>query len=222
MICRVCSSPDTRPLWKDSDGFQWHRCVTCGSDTSEAVYEPDRYGREYITTLLGEEGNDPPANHEHNADLFPEGKPGRTFLDVGTGHGASQDVMRRRGWATIGWDVSAAGRPPGTIVSESFRADLFARPFDAVLAREVLEHVQHPCVLLQELRAATAPDGILQLTTPRPIDRGDEWRVYQWSHLAVWSPESLVPALQEAGFEVIQSILWELGQRHVCRAFPTC
>lgn len=217
MICRVCSSPDTRPLWRDRDGFPWYRCATCGSDTSEAEYQPGRYGRDYVTVLIGEEGDDPPANHLHNADLFPAGKPGRTFLDVGTGHGASQDVMRRRGWAAAGWDVSAAGRPAGTAVSDSFRADLFAKPFDAVLAREVLEHVPDPRGLLRELRTATAPGGTLQLTTPRPIERGDEWRVYQWSHLAVWSPDSLVAALREAGLEVVQSIVWELGQRHVCR-----
>ncbi len=141
-----------------------------------------------------------------------------TVLDVGCGAGTSLEVLRTRGWVTTGWDVSGAGRPAGTVVSEVFSAALFARPFDAVLCREVLEHVPDPIGLLRELRAATA--GTLQLTTPRPITTGSEPRVYHRHHLTIWSPDRLAAALDAAGFDVVISDVWELGQRYVATPPP--
>jgi SAM-dependent methyltransferase len=219
VTCRVCSAADLSPLWTDGDGFAWARCPRCGSDTSAAPYQPDRYGLDYARDLLFQEGPTPLHNHQHNADLFERhhaGKPGRTFLDVGCGAGASLEVMRGRGWACVGWDVSADGRPAGAVVSPEFRADLFAHRSDAVLCREVIEHVPDPRGLVRELYAATAAGGVMQLTTPRPIAK-PEWRCYHWAHLCVWSVDALRAELVRAGFDPIETDVWELGQRHVCR-----
>jgi SAM-dependent methyltransferase len=218
MTCRACGSAHLRPLWRDGDGIAWSRCGTCGSDTSSAAYDLSRYDAGYVAHLLHGEGPDPDANHLHNADLFDAhlpGRPGRTFLDVGCGAGTSLAVMRARGWAGCGFDVTDAGRPSGVVVAPAFRADLFARPFDAVLAREIFEHVPDPRGLLRELRAATAAGGACQVTTPRPVG-GPEWRCYHWAHLCVWHPDPLAAAAREAGFEVLEHVLWEFGQRLVC------
>lgn len=225
MKCRVCSSTSLAPLWRDTDGYQWHRCTACGSDTSAAEYDPTRYGGDYVTDLLDNEGpsvHQAVANHFHNADMIErhaKGKPGRTFLDVGCGHGASGAVMRSRGWAVVGWDVNATDRPTGTVIGAIFQARMFAHRFDAVLCREILEHVPEPHALIGELYAATAPGGVCEITTPRPMptDRPPPWVCYHWAHLAVWSVESLTAELRRVGFEVLESDIWEHGQRHLCR-----
>jgi len=224
VTCDTCGSADTRPLWLEPGGAnQWHRCNACGCDTSEARYAREAYGAEYAAALLvGDCGSIDAGtwNHEHNAAFFDRhapGKPGRTFLDVGCGAGVSLEVMRRRGWACVGWDVTAEGRPAGTVVADAFTADQFARPFDALLCREVLEHVPDPRALLAELHAATAPGGVCQVTTPRPIDDGARVEVYQPAHLRAYAPDRLVAELTAAGFDVIESDVWEMGQRHVCR-----
>ncbi len=218
MACGACGGTDLTRLWVDVDGCVWHRCTTCGSDTNESPYDPTPYlEAAYPAGLFASEGPKPLDNHALTADLFGDGT-GRTVLDVGCGAGTSLEVLRTRGWVTTGWDVSGAGRPAGTVVSEVFSAALFARPFDAVLCREVLEHVPDPIGLLRELRAATA--GTLQLTTPRPITTGSEPRVYHRHHLTIWSPDRLAAALDAAGFDVVISDVWELGQRYVATPPP--
>ena len=215
MRCGACLSP-TDPI-PSLPG--WDACRVCGSETNTAAYLPDDYGAGYVAELLAAEGADPAANHQHTADWVERhdpGKPGGLVLDVGCGAGTTLAVLRSRGWAAVGWDVSAAGRPPGTVVSQEFRADLFRRPFDAVACREVLEHAPDPHRLLRELAAAVAPGGVLHLTTPRPIADKTEWRVYQPLHLCVWSPLALRAALVSAGFESLEFEEWELGQRIVC------
>jgi SAM-dependent methyltransferase len=229
MTCRVCGSPDLSPLWADGDGYRWSRCGRCGSDTSAAAYQPGRYGPENVGSLMSGDGNNLAtalANHEHNAVFFDRHAPGlagRTFLDVGCGAGVTIEVMHRRGWVCCGWDVTVADRPPGTVVSPAFRAELFARPFDAVMAREVLEHTPDPHGLLRELYLATAEGGVCQVTTPRPLPREHcrdgrpEWLCYHWAHLAVWHPDALRAELGRVGFTILETDLWELGQRHICR-----
>jgi hypothetical protein len=41
--CRACGAGGLTPLWADYGGFQWHRCGGCGSDSSEAPYNPAIY-----------------------------------------------------------------------------------------------------------------------------------------------------------------------------------
>lgn len=223
ITCRVCGSRELRRLWADADGHDWRRCRSCGSDTSSAEYDPGRYGAGYVAGLIEEEGGSlahARANHEHNAALFDRfhpGPAGRTFLDVGCGHGASLDVMAARGWFCAGWDVGRDGRPKGRVtVSPEFRAAGFGRAFDAVLAREVLEHAPDPHALLRELAAAVAPGGVLQVTTPRPVGR-PERRCYHWAHLSVWSATALARAAGGLGLEVLHHAPWRLGQRLACR-----
>lgn len=218
MNCRVCEYRELRDLWKDCDGFQWRKCTACCSDTSEAIYDPSGYDAGYVAKLLADEKGLPVENHTHNGAAFARHapKPGR-FLDVGTGHGASQTVMRSLGWTTYGFDVSAQGRPGEAVIAPVFQASLFATRFEAVLAREVLEHVEDGKDLLYQLREVLMPGGLLQITTPRPIETGNEMRCYQRAHLVLWDPACLRGYLGFLGFEVEESEVWQLGQRYTVR-----
>jgi|GEM_PF-4452348 len=129
--------------------------------------------------------------------------------------------MRKRGWCTIGWDVSSEGRPRGTVVSPEFRAELFARSFDAVLCREVLEHAPNPQGLLRELYQVTAAGGVCEITTPRPMDNpkiDDPVCVcYHWAHLCLRSVDALSTELLRVGFLIEEKTIWEFDQRYLCR-----
>lgn len=219
MKCRVCNSISSYPLWLDRDGCAWRRCNACGSDSSDAQYSPASYGRDYVIDLLFEENGAAVANSEHNVQLFEKhvGACRGTFLDVGCGHGASMAAMFAAGWDVTGFDLDRSGRPAGVVVGQEFRADLFATRFDCVLSREVLEHVPDPHGLLKELHAVTKLGGICQITTPRPMTTGEAYCCYQRFHLSLWSPARLVAELKNLGFEIVESDIWEFGQRHVCR-----
>jgi SAM-dependent methyltransferase len=219
MNCRACDRCDLTPLWADGDGFQWHRCRACGSDTSEAAYAPERYGADYVAALLIED-NAPLENHEHNVQAFERHAtlPRRLFLDVGSAHGAGRQAMWSAGWETMGFDVSFAGRPPvGLVVAPTFQANLFWQRFDAVLCREALEHVEDGRLLLRELLTVTMPGGLCQITTPRPMKACIYPRCYQRGHLCLWGPRFLTAELERIGFAILETDIWELGQRYVCR-----
>lgn len=218
MTCRLCESAQLTPLWTDADGCKWARCRSCGSDSNrDASYARTDYGASYVKRLRADEGINAFANHEHNGDAYGRhgAKPGR-FLDVGTGHGVSGDVMYSYGWDVTRFDICADGRPAGTVIAPDFRASLFPEPFDAVLAREVLEHVADPKRLLEELRDVTKRGGLCQLTTPRPIEEC-RYEVYQRYHLLIWSPEALQRELRSIGFKVMEFEPWALGQRYMLR-----
>ncbi len=221
MKCLACMSPDLRRLWIDPDGFQWHRCETCGSDTSEATYDPERYGQDYIDVLMHEDAGEAVEHHEHNVQMFERHAQGRgLFLDVGCGHGAGLAAMWSAGWETLGWDVTFAGRPRGIVMSPEFRANLFWQRFDAVLCREVLEHIPDGHRLLRELFEVTRPGGLCQLTTPKPMASLAECkylRCYQWAHLCLWHPDRLRDELESIGFAIVECEIWELGQRYLMR-----
>mgnify|MGYP002135364695 CR=1 FL=1 len=215
--CAACGGK-TSPLWRDRDSVPWHRCMACGSDTSESLYDAMAYGAGYVATLMADEGGTEEiafSNHVHNRELFERFRrtPGR-FLDVGTGHGASQRVMAAAGWECHGWDISGGGRPPGTFVSPAFSPDAVRGPYDAVLAREVWEHVVNPVGLLEGLAAVLANGGLLQITTPRPTGFAHA-NVYRIEHLSCWSPPKLREAVSAAGLHVLHHETWRLGQRVV-------
>lgn len=216
MRCRVCSCGDLRHLWFDNDSCEWLRCQKCGSDNNAVQYDQAGYGADYVRLLLEQEGTNPVANHIHNIDMIDRHvrRPGR-LLDVGTAHGCSQAAAKARGWETFGFDVSADGRPEGTIVAKEFSAELFPHRFEAVLCREVLEHVEDGVSLLWELIDAVEFDGVCEVTTPRPIEDPTEIRVYQRAHLCVFSVMAMTESLEDVGFEVLESSVWELGQRYV-------
>lgn len=219
-VCRACGSANINHLWHDQDGWEWCRC-NCGSDTSAAPYVPEYYSKDYVADLLNGDGNKMETaviNHEHNAVLFDKyiKAPGE-FLDVGTGHGASQIVMQNRGWTVTGFDTCGEGRPANTVTAARFHAGLFDKRFNAVLCREVLEHVPDQHEFLQELYNVTAKNGVCQVTTPRPLSTSHEWRCYQARHLVLWNPDKLSKALRSVGFVELERETWELGQRHTVK-----
>lgn len=219
MICRVCKSTCLKLHGTDEDGFQWFACPDCGSHSSTAPYTPERYGRDYIDRLFVEEGPNALVNHDPNVQVFERhaGKKRGLFLDVGCGFGASMAVMWSAGWDVMGWDVAFAGRPKRIVMSPRFASNLFWQRFDAVLCREVLEHVLDGQELLEQLYDVAKPGGLVQVTTPKPLYSCKEHFCYQWPHLVLWSPDALVRTLQRIGFVVLESIIWKKGQIHLCQ-----
>ena len=96
-----------------------------------------------------------------------------SLLDVGCGYGFGADLGRFLfGWRTVGVEPSAAGRRGAADLGIDIRdgylttEPLAGGPFDAVLASEVLEHVEDPFGLLEVMRAQLAAGGAVVLTTP--------------------------------------------------------
>lgn len=205
---------------------KWMRCRTCESDTADCEYDVAFYSNNFserCTALSGgiERCREQVRGNAEWFNRFADSALSRTFLDVGCGDGAMLDVMQDHGWAVHGWDVSAPHYfGPHVTVSSVFAADLFPIRYAAINCREVIEHCPDPARLLEEVRRACLPGGLVQVQTPVPCDRLDLC-VYSSGHLFVASVERMKSMLANSGLEVIEELHWggdrQPGQAYLCR-----
>jgi SAM-dependent methyltransferase len=147
------------------------------------------------------------------------------IADAGCGTGKWTSHLRRRGYRTIGIDISpraaatARARDPALalVVGDTRRAPLGDHAFDAVISLGVVEHEESgPVPALRELHRLLKPGGTLVLDVPynSPLRRLVTNRVHDWvtrrRRRAGWklgfteyrfSGREVRRFLEEAGFE---------------------
>lgn len=168
-----------------------------------------------------------PGLHEAAADLLAtSAAPGARVLELGAGSGAMSLRLGDRGFDVTASDLfaesfKAAELDPGALrfVAADLNGDFaaqFPAGFDAVMALEVIEHLENPRHLLRQIRAVLPLGGQLVLSTPNianPVSQALFLRhgQFQWfrdedyreqGHITPLSPWVLEKALQECGFAV--------------------
>lgn len=140
----------------------------------------------------------------------PKGK----FIDVGCGEGLTVEWAKQLGWDAMGVEIDpaavAAARRKNLHVIEGTYAALSSFPtqFDCIVCAHVLEHVHAPLELLQMLRNALAPGGILLLTLPNASSAlrryfGANWRGLEAPrHISIPSERYLKELLESFQFHV--------------------
>lgn len=226
MFCRVCQSSDVVPIFEEeSQLVRWFHCWGCGSHFSDSDYEriKELYDEKYVTVNIDRLGDRETALREleHNLNLFLkyQGKVAqRDFLDVGHNDGLMLTRMQdEAGWSVHGFDVNPnAYLGPHTTIHPVFRASLFPQRYSGVHCREVIEHVEGWRQFLAELAAVTAPRGLLQIQTPKPMKVYDPY-VYSAEHLQILAPYVLTHELQLCGFDILESKQWDQGQLYMCQ-----
>ena len=146
-------------------------------------------------------------------------RPPSTVLDAGCGWGVTFSALERRGYRATGLDVSrkALTRIDGngrTLVE----ADL-TRPsppdapvFDAVLALDVIEHLDDDAAAVAHLAERVAPGGALVVSVPALPELFSEFDSIQ-GHRRRYQPESLRAAFATSGLTVERVFWWEGGWR---------
>ncbi len=223
---------DTVPLpfpVPESEGV-WRRCVACGSDSSSNTYADVNhiYDAAY-SHVHGKDCADPERMKDQvrsNCDWFghhAEHLPNRDFLDIGCCDGAALRVAAELGCAVHGFDVVEPDyMGPHVTVRPYFHRWWFPNRYAAVLAREVIEHVDSPLLFLHECHGVLCGGGLFQVQTPKPADYFHE-AVYQKAHLVIISPTAIRTLLNDAMFDVIDAREWGVdgeqpGQALLCKA----
>jgi SAM-dependent methyltransferase len=146
--------------------------------------------------------------------------PGALVLDLGCGTGALLEPLRRRGYRPLGLDVRPEGlasvraRDPDAwlVQAEADRLPLRDGSVDAVVALDVLEHVDDGRVLAEVARVLR-PGGLLVASVP----------AYRWlwsrrdedaGHLRRYGRRELERALADAGLAPAEVL------RYQCLLFP--
>jgi len=110
-------------------------------------------------------------------NLLKNLKLGKMALSVGCGIAAELQLLKKRGFITVGLDPErrfllegkARNNANGLIQAIGESLPLRDGSFDLILLFEVLEHVIKPDVVLDEIRRVLKPRGILFLTVPNRL-----------------------------------------------------
>jgi SAM-dependent methyltransferase len=234
--CPVCAGTDLHPvftldnvpvlcnrLWPDAGTAAAAprgqvRLVRCGDCAMiwNAAFDPERmvYGPGYENALHFSPRFRAFAETLAEGLVARHGLAGKNVIEIGCGDGHMLDLMVAHGAASAtGFDPSMkdiaspfTAREGVKIVPEYFRSDQLDRPFDAILCRHVLEHLDTPMPLLQDIRGATGGrDVTVYFEVPNAgwmLDSVSMWDVI-YEHVGYWTAPALTTAFLRAGFEPV-------------------
>jgi len=109
---------------------------------------------------------------------------------IGLDHDGAALALARRHGSVLSWDASAGRRLP------------FPRHrFDAVVARDVLEHLDQPWDTVREIRAVLRPSGLVLASVPMARPRV-VWNDY--THRRGFTRAAIRMLFLDAGFDVVR------------------
>jgi SAM-dependent methyltransferase len=141
-----------------------------------------------------------------SAEQLPEGS---LVLDAGAGSSPYAGYFRRHRYHSC----EAVANRALTFVTDLHHIPVQAASYDAVVCTQVLEHVQYPQKVLDEIFRALRPGGMLYLTAPQG------WGLHQEPHHYFnFTRYGLDLLFRNAGFQEVTigergGIMWYIGKR---------
>jgi 2-polyprenyl-3-methyl-5-hydroxy-6-metoxy-1,4-benzoquinol methylase len=152
-------------------------------------------------------------------DLIAAHVPSGRLLDVGCGHGLLLDEARRRGYATVGLELS---REAAKHARETLGLDVRELPlesfsegtngdspggFEAVVLADVLEHLDDPVDAIDRCAGLLRPGGVLCIVTPDPSSltaklAGARWWGYLPAHTVLLPRRTLRELISARGLVI--------------------
>ncbi len=150
------------PLKTEEEFFRWNEDMA-------RKYNPDAYHESSNAVVRWIE-----RSRVRRILSFLDSAPSSRVLEVGVG--AGNILAQVPAGERVGIDISptllaiAKKRLPEARLyegnAERFPSDLRAERFDRVFCSEVLEHVQHPGLVVKEMAAVLRPDGVAVISVP--------------------------------------------------------
>jgi glycosyltransferase involved in cell wall biosynthesis/SAM-dependent methyltransferase len=195
-------------------------CLECGTLQQPALLQqPDLAGlyREMRDDAYLEEES----GRRHTAgrllDLISAHIPTGGLLDVGCGHGLLLDEARKRGYQTVGLEMSAAAAGfAQDVLNLDVREQTIdeldgSERFDVITLIDVFEHLSNPVATIERCRDLLAPDGLLCIVTPNPSSitarlAGRRWWGLVPAHTYLVPRRTLLELLTGRGFVIATDV----------------
>jgi 2-polyprenyl-3-methyl-5-hydroxy-6-metoxy-1,4-benzoquinol methylase len=140
--------------------------------------------------------------------------PPARVLDAGCGWGVTLDALEREGYQSTGMDVSRRtleqlDRPDRNLVEADLTRpiDREVKSFDAVLALDVIEHIDDDRAAVARLGSLARPGGIVIVSVPALPELYTEFDRIQ-GHRRRYRPETLRAAFNDSGLALEQIFWW--------------
>ncbi len=141
-------------------------------------------------------------------------RPGAAVLDAGCGWGVTLLDLEKSGYAVAGMDLSAGALHaldgPGRRLIQANLTEDFptgAPTFDAVLALDVIEHLDDDRAALARLATLLRPGGLMVVSVPAQPRLFTEFDAIQ-GHRRRYLPDGLRRAFDGTGIEEINILWW--------------
>ena len=181
-------------------------------------YEKDEYHETRHSELLGNDELMNAWSECASKFYFKDIKPEDSIFEFGGAFGYNLRNALKTNTCTM-LELSALGRSIGEksgIRSVSKLEELENAKFDVILCRHVLEHVDSPLTILNDLRNHLTPKGRLILVLPvegngdLPVQNEIDF------HLYLWNPRTISNLAKRAGFSDVQFRYNYFNGRRVC------
>jgi len=140
--------------------------------------------------------------------------PPALVLDAGTGWGVTLDALEKSGYAATGLDQSRSAleqldRPDRRLIEADLNQPLpgQAPQFDAVLALDLIEHLDEDQCAVGRLGSLVRPSGILIVSVPALPEFFGEFDLVQ-GHRRRYLPDRLRQAFDGSGLQVERVFWW--------------
>lgn len=217
----MCGGADLLVEFKSTQGYDIVRCQGCKLAFTDAraapppseLYPPfeqsdtaaQRSARQALSLFTLQ-----------RARVVEAAKPSGRLLDYGAGAGGFARFMAGRGFEAVGLEPYSLGTTLEEPHLRLVRAPLAKvkgelGQFDVITMWHVLEHLERPVPLLEELRSLLAPGGVLVVSVPNfaswqsELFKGGWFHLDPPRHLLQFDPATLEACLRRAGFTVSSS-----------------
>jgi len=236
--CVICGAKNFRQSLS-CEGFCYVRCECCGlvqmnpQPLEEEIKRRYVHGEDYLAYEIANEESylnlqllalKDAGFRELEEEIFSANHhkpfPVPRVLDIGCATGTLLSSLREGGWETAGVEIN---RFQAEYSRSSRKLDILGMPleenslppssFNMVIASHLLEHLNNPFALVQEVHRILMPGGRFFVTTPN-IEGfqaklfGSRWRSAIFDHLYLFSVKTLSKLLGQAGFTVEKTVTW--------------
>jgi glycosyltransferase involved in cell wall biosynthesis/SAM-dependent methyltransferase len=234
VACPACGGA-TAPSALLYRGARYRRCPRCGSSVVTTLptglelqrhYETQYPRRFHPERLTGKRAELFGLLLDRLDSLGGRAAASRCLLDVGCGGGHLLRLARRRGWRTVGTDIShaACAVTRGTDGIPAAQADSARLPFrdrsiGALTLVNVVDQAGEPLGIVREAHRVLLPGGFLVLRVPNagfhrpwvrvlsalgPFVRWREWDAYPILHHFAFAAPGLRQLVERAGFTILE------------------